>query len=73
MTSRNDCGHLHAWNGGAEIVKIKLGSKVPLAVICVLAPDVVCMKREECLVGRHARCTAVKQVHPSREVELRWS
>ncbi len=37
-----------------SIVKIKLGSKVPLAVVCVLPPDVVRMKREECLVGRHA-------------------
>jgi len=52
-----------------NIVEIKLGSKVPLAVICVLAPDVVRVKDEECLVG-HARRTAVKQVH--REVELRW-
>ena len=52
------------------IVKIKLGSKVPLAVICVLAPDVVRVEGKECLVGGHARRTAVKQVH--REVELRW-
>jgi hypothetical protein len=50
------------------IVEIKLGSKVPLAVICVLAPDVVRVKSEECLVGGHAGRTAVKQVH--REVEL---
>jgi hypothetical protein len=50
------------------IVEIKLGSKVPLAVICVLAPDVVRVEGEECLVGGHARRTTVKQVH--REVEL---
>ena len=37
-----------------SIVEIKLGSKVLLAVICVLAPDVVRMKRKECLVGGHA-------------------
>jgi hypothetical protein len=53
-----------------SIVEIKLGSKVPLAVNCVLAPDVVCVKREECPVGRHARCMDVKQVH--RQVVLRW-
>jgi hypothetical protein len=52
------------------IIEIKLGSKVPLAVICVLPPDVVRVKGEECLVGRHARRTAIKQVH--REVELGW-
>jgi len=52
-----------------SIVKIELGSKVPLAVICMLPPDVVRMKGEECLVGRHARRTAIKKVH--REVELR--
>jgi hypothetical protein len=37
-----------------SIVEIKLGSKVPLAVISVLAPDVVRVKRKECLVGGHA-------------------
>lgn len=51
-----------------SIVEIQLGSKVPLAVICMLPPDVVRMKGEECLVGRHSRRTAVKQVH--REIEL---
>ena len=50
------------------IVKIELDSKVPLAVICVQPPDVIHVKCEECLVGGHARRTAVKQVH--REVEL---
>ena len=51
-----------------SIVGIELGSKVPLAVICVQPPDVIHVKCEECLVGGHARRTAVKQVH--REVEL---
>jgi hypothetical protein len=32
------------------IVEIKLCSKVPLAVICVLAPDVVRVKGKECLI-----------------------
>ena len=50
------------------IVKIELGSKVPLAVICVQPSDVIHVKCEECLVGGHARRTAVKQVH--HEVEL---
>ena len=51
-----------------SIVEIELGSKVPLAVICVQPPNVIHVKCEECLVGGHARCTAVKQVH--HEVEL---
>jgi hypothetical protein len=42
------------------IIEIKLGSKVPPAVICVLAPDVVRVKSQECLVGGHAQRTAVK-------------
>jgi hypothetical protein len=50
------------------IVEIELGGKVPLAVICMLPPDIVRVKCEECLVGGHPRRTAVKQVH--REVEL---
>ena len=50
------------------IVEIELGSKVPLAVICVQPPNVIHVKCEECLVGGHARRTAVKQVH--HEVEL---
>ena len=36
------------------IVEIKLGSKVPLAVICVQPSDVIHVKCEECLVGGHA-------------------
>ena len=36
------------------IVEIELGSKVPLAVICMQPPDVICVKCEECLVGGHA-------------------
>jgi hypothetical protein len=51
-----------------SVVEIKLGGKVPLAVICVLATDIVRVESEQCLVGGHARCTAVKQLH--REVEL---
>ena len=51
------------------IDEIELGSKVPLVVICVQPPDVIRVKCEECLVGGHARRTAVKQVH--RDVELR--
>jgi hypothetical protein len=35
------------------IVEIELGSKVPLAVICVQPPDVIQLKGEECLVGGH--------------------
>ena len=41
------------------IVEIELGSKVPLAVICVQPPDVIHMRCEKCLVGGHARRTAV--------------
>ena len=37
------------------IVEIELGSKVPLAVICVQPPDVIHLKGEECLVGGHVR------------------
>ena len=36
------------------IIEIELGSKVPLAVICVQPPNVVHVKCEECLVGGHA-------------------
>ena len=50
------------------IVEIELGSKVPLAVICVQPPNAIHVKCEECLVGGHARHAAIKQVH--REVEL---
>ena len=42
------------------IVEIEAGSKVPLAVICVQLPNVIHVKCEECLVGGHARRTAVK-------------
>jgi len=51
-----------------SVVEIKLSSKVPLAIICVLASDVVRMKGEECLIWGHTRRTTVKQLH--REVEL---
>ena len=42
------------------IDEIELGSKVPLVVIYVQPPNVIHMKCEECLVGGHARRTAVK-------------
>ena len=41
------------------IVEIELGSKVPLAVICVQPPDVIHVRCEKCLVGGHVRRTAV--------------
>jgi len=50
------------------VVEIKLGGKVPLAVVCVLPPDIIRVEGEECLIGGHAGCTAVKQLHC--EVEL---
>ena len=45
---------------GFEHDEIRLGSRVPLAVICMLSPDVVRMKGEECLVGdiRDARLSS---------------
>jgi hypothetical protein len=51
------------------IIKIKLGGKVPLAVICMLTANIVGMEREKCLVGRHPGRTTVKEVHC--KVELR--
>jgi hypothetical protein len=51
------------------IVKVKLGGKVPFAVVCVLATDIVGMKGKKCLVGRHSGRAAVKELH--REVKLR--
>ena len=42
-----------------SIVEIELGSKVPLAVICVQPPVVIHMRCEKCPVGGHARRMAV--------------
>jgi hypothetical protein len=42
------------------VIEIQLGGKVPLAIICVLAPDIIRVEGEECLIGGHAGCTAVK-------------
>jgi len=36
---------------GFEYGQQQLGSRVPLAVICMLSPDVIRMKGEKCLVG----------------------
>ena len=46
-----------------RVVQIKVGGKVPLAVVGVVAADVVGVKGEESLVGRHARCTRIEQSH----------
>jgi hypothetical protein len=51
------------------IVEIELGGKVPLAVVCVLATDVVRVKGEKGLIWRHAGRTAVEKLHC--EIELR--
>jgi len=51
-----------------SVVEIKLGGKVPLAVVCMLATDIVRVKGEEGLIWRHAGRTAVKKLHC--EVEL---
>ena len=52
------------------IVKVELCGKVPLAIVCVLATDIVRVKGEESLIWRHAGRTAVKKLHC--EIEL-WS
>ena len=46
-----------------SIVEVKLCGKVPLAIVCMLTTDIVGMEGEKCLIGRHSRCMAVKEVH----------
>ena len=41
------------------IIKVKLSGKIPLAIICVLATDIISVKGEKGLVRRHAGGTGV--------------
>ena len=51
------------------IVKIELSGKVPLAIVCVLATDIVRVKGEESLIWRHAGRAAIKKLHCEVELE----
>jgi hypothetical protein len=54
-----------------SIIEVKLCGKVPLAIVCVLTTNVVGMEGEKCLIGRHSRCMAVKEVHHKVKLEER--
>jgi hypothetical protein len=54
-----------------SIIEVKLCSKVPLAIVCVLTTDIVGMEGEKCLIGRHLRYAAVKEVHRKVKLEER--
>jgi hypothetical protein len=54
-----------------SIIKVKLCSKVPLAIVCVLTTNIVGMEGEKGLIGRHLRYTAVKEVYCKVKLEER--
>lgn len=55
-----EAGVLGLANG---IVEIELRSEIPLAIVCMLTADVVCMEGEEGLVGTHAGSPGVELLH----------
>jgi hypothetical protein len=51
-----------------SIVEIELGGEIPLAIVCMLTANVVCMEGEEGLVWTHAGSSRVELLH--EEVKL---
>lgn len=51
-----------------SIVEIELGGEIPLAIVCMLTADVVCMEGEEGLVWTHAGSFRVELLH--EEIKL---
>jgi hypothetical protein len=64
---RLDSGEAGVLGGSDSVIEIELGGEVPLSVVGVLSTDVVGVKGEERLVGRHSRRSRVELDH--EEVE----
>jgi hypothetical protein len=50
------------------VVEVKLGGKVPSAVVGVWTTNVVCVNGKEGIVWRHPRCPTVEKLH--QKIEL---
>lgn len=52
-----------------SIIEIELGREIPLAVVGMLAANVVGMKGEEGLIWTHSRSAGIKELHSEVKLE----